>query len=399
MPIKLTNKTKTVSAQVADAFRSGDDEAVRDAMEAFCASMAEDARASYDEALSAHDDAVMAARGFHQLTAAEQEYWQSVIDASLSSNPTQAFAEMPETAMPATVLEDVLRNIQQQHPLLSAINLQSTSYLTHWVLNKHTAQPAAWGVINDAIAKEIASAFEVVDITQGKLSAFVVVTQDMLQLGPQWLDGYVRAVLVEAMAYGLEVGVVSGTGVKGQPIGLDRDIHDGVTVNTTTGYPAKTAEKVTDLTPETYGALVAKLVKDEEGKNKVNGLGSLGLICSPTDYLTKVMPATTVLAPEAGGYVGNLFPVPTTVYQSVACEDGKAILALMDEYTMFVGGDRGLEYSDEYKFVEDQRVYKSVEYAAGSAIDNTSAIVLDITKLDPAYITVKTKTDSSATGA
>lgn len=42
-----------------------------------------------------------------------------------------------------------------------------------------------------------------------------------------YLDNYVRTVLQEALACGLEAAIVSGNG-HNCPIGLDRDIHDGV---------------------------------------------------------------------------------------------------------------------------------------------------------------------------
>ena len=71
----------------------------------------------------------------------------------------------------------------------------------------------------------------------------------------------------------------------------------------------------------------------------------------------------------------------------------------MDEYSLFVGGNRGLQYSDEYKFLEDQRTFKMVQYANGKADDDTSFVVLDVSKLDPAYITVKTKADGASAGA
>jgi hypothetical protein len=69
--------------------------------------------------------------------------------------------------------------------------------------------------------------------------------------------------------------------------------------------------------------------------------------------------------------------------------DGEAVLALLGEYDLFAGGDRGIEFSDEVKFIEDQRAFKTVLYAFGKAYDNTSALLLNISNLDPAYITVK----------
>ena len=58
---------------------------------------------------------------------------------------------------------------------------------------------------------------------------------------------------------------------------------------------------------------------------------------------------------------------------------------------MFVGGDRGIEYSDDFKFLDDQRVFKVVTYANGIAYDDTTALVLDLSKLEPQYLNVTVK--------
>ena len=114
------------------------------------------------------------------------------------------------------------------------------------------------------------------------------------------------------------------------------------------------------------------------------------MLCTPSDYYTKVMPATTVLNAN-GTYVNNLFPVPTQVVQTTQLTDGKAILFLPGEYGAFAGGSRQgtLEFSDEFKFLEDMRVFKIKQYADGRATDNTAALLLDISGLEPAYINVK----------
>ena len=52
-----------------------------------------------------------------------------------------------------------------------------------------------------------------------KLTAFLPVGKAMLDLGPVWLDRYVRAVLADAAALGLEEGLINGTG-KDMPIGM-----------------------------------------------------------------------------------------------------------------------------------------------------------------------------------
>ena len=153
---------------------------------------------------------------------------------------------------------------------------------------------------------------------------------------------------------------------------------------------------MTDFGPASYGAVVAKLVKDEQGKQKdvdVRNPG-LALLCSPSDYLTKVMPATTVQGVD-GTFTGDLFPIPTEIAATPELTDGTAVLFLKGEYTLFVGGNRGIQYDDSRKFLEDCRTFKDVMYAFGRAFDDTSAVVLDISKLDPAYVTVKTKVDGT----
>ena len=52
--------------------------------------------------------------------------------------------------------------------------------------------------------------FDRLDLEQTKLSAFLPVCKAMLDLGPEWLDRYVRTILAEAIANGLEEGIISG---------------------------------------------------------------------------------------------------------------------------------------------------------------------------------------------
>lgn len=397
MPIKLNDESKKAVQALAAAFATGEQEKVEQALSAYRTSIVEDVTAQYEQAIAANDAAVLAQRGFRQLTAPETSYYNGIIEALSSNNPKQAlidFSAMPDHMMPTTIFDQILKDLKETHPLLAAVNVTNTGYITEWLRNKHTRQLAAWGNPGDAITKEITSAFEVIDVKQGKLSCFALVSRDMLSLGPTWLDGYVRTVIGKALACGLEAGIVDGMGVNGEPVGLDRDIHSGVTVNTSTGYPKKTAVKVTEFTPKSYGAIVATLAKDEAGKEKAIDFRSdsngLALICSTSDYLTKIMPATTVQA-TTGQYVRDLFPLPTTVIPSVACADGTAILAILGEYDLFVGGNRGIEYSDEFKFTDDQRAFKQVMYAFGRAYDNTSAALLDISGLEDATVAVKVK--------
>jgi len=392
-------KEKEAASAIMEAMKSNDEAKIAEAWEQFHDSVAKTVMQDFEEVKASNDAAILAQRGYRQLTSKETKWYEKVIEALRSDNPKQAFTTIigsddEDSLMPTTIIEDVYKHLADEHPLLKAINFQNVGYLTKWVLNDHTKQSAVWGTITAQITKEITSAFKVVDITQSKLSAYAIVEQGMLDLGPTFLDAYIRKCLAEALACGLEAAIVSGTGVN-MPVGLIKDIHDGVSYSTSTGYPDKAKEAVTDFTPATYGALVAKLATTESGTARK--FGKVWLICNQEDYLTKIMPATTVLN-SAGSYVNNLFPFPTEVIISNEVAAGDAVLCLLDEYFLGVGGNKNgvVEYSDEYKFIEDQRAFKIKQYAAGRAFDNTSALYLNISGLKPAYITVENVTEVSA---
>jgi len=407
------------TAALQAAFNAEDTtpEVMQGAFEQFAQAIAATVQADFESANG--DRNILAQRGFRQLTAEETKYYQALIDAGKTQNPVQTYAGLlSDKVMPTTIIEDVYKDLVAEHPLLAKINFQSVQYLTRWILNDHSVQTAAWGAVNSQIAQQITSAFRTVEITQCKLSAYAVIEKDMLDLGPAFLDNYIRTFLKEALAVALEDAIVTGNGLN-MPIGLDRDIHQGVSVSSSTGYPQKTAVALTSFMPKEYGAILAELCETEvyytadatgvitaastaansdgspkSGYTKHGGamrsFDEVTLICNQKDYLSKVMPATTVLN-AAGAFTNNIFPFPTDVVRSNRVPTGKAILCLPEEYFFGIGSSKEgtLEYSDDYHFLEDQRVFKVKMHGYGKAWDNTVAILLDISNLVEAYVYVK----------
>jgi len=407
------------TAALQAAFNAEDTtpEVMQGAFEQFAQAIAATVQADFESANG--DRNILAQRGFRQLTAEETKYYQALIDAGKSKNPVQTYAGLlSDKVMPTTIIEDVYKDLLAEHPLLAKINFQSVQYMTRWILNDHSVQTAVWGAVNSQIAQQITSAFRTVEITQCKLSAYAVIEKDMLDLGPAFLDNYIRTFLKEALAVALEDAIVTGNGLN-MPIGLDRDIHQGVSVSSSTGYPQKTAVALTSFMPKEYGAVLAELCETEvyytadatgvitpastaansdgspkSGYTKHGGamrsFDEVTLICNMKDYLSKVMPATTVLN-AAGSFTNNIFPFPTDVVRSNRVPTGKAILCLPEEYFFGIGSSKEgtLEYSDDYHFLEDQRVFKIKMHGYGKAWDNTVAILLDISNLVEAYVYVK----------
>lgn len=399
MAVNIKKPNEGVAAEMVAAMKS-DDPAVQEAAWAkFHAALTEQIMGDFEDVKQSNDSAILVNRGYRQLTSKETAFYQKLTEALKSANPQQAFADIlgediEADLMPETIIEDVYRNLQEEHPLLAKVNFTYVKFATKWILNDHSRQKAVWGTITDEITKEITSGFKVVKVDQSKLSAFAFVEKGMLDLGPVFLDAYIRAVLAEAMLCGLEYGIVSGTGVD-EPIGLIRDIHEGVTFSTTDGYPKKKAIKVTKFDPASYGQLLAPLSKTESGHARK--FEAVQLLCTMNDYLTKIMPASTALTAD-GRYVTGLFPFPTEPIITNELEDGEAAIGLLDEYDVLVGGAKEgtVEFSDEFKFTEDVRYFKMKQYATGRALDNTSFLLLDISELEPTYLTVAALTTASA---
>lgn len=391
--MNITNEQESVKTLMS-AFKSGDENQMKEACDGLYNAIVESVKADFEDYQKSTDKTILSQRGYRVLTNEETKFYEKFVEAAKSSNPKQALTDLltTENGMPETIIEDVFRDLRSEHQLLSRIKFQYVKYLTSWLLNDNHEDQAVWGELNAEIVKEITSGFRALALNQGKLSGFLIIPLDMLDLGPAFLDKYIREVLKEVMACGLEYGIVKGIGVKGEPIGLIRDIHEGVSISQTDGYPSKPAIKVVDFTPKNYGALVGQnMVKKENGKKRK--ITTLALLCNTVDYFTKVMPATTVVNAN-GEYKRDLFPIPTEVIQTNVLEDGEAILCILPEYFFGVGSSKEgtIEYSDDVKFLEDVRVYKTKLHGTGRAEDNTSAILLDISELDPAYITVKQET-------
>lgn len=376
------------------AIAENDPDAFAAAFEELSLNIQENIMAEVDLIRQQNDTAVLASRGTRQLTSEEKNYYEKVIDAMKSANPKQSLAEL-DVVLPKTTIDAVFEDLTTDHPLLNAIQFQNTSGLIEMIVNTNGVELATWSALCADITKELTSGFKKVNMGLDKLSAFLPVCKAMLDLGPAWLDRYVRDILQEALYNGLEAGIIAGTG-KNQPIGMMKQVGDGVTV-TDGVYPDKTAVAVKSFDPVAYGALLAQMAKSPKGKTrKVEGVI---LVVNPVDYFTKVMPGTTIMTPQ-GTYVNNVLPYPTTIIQSTQVPEGKAIIGLAKRYFMGIGTAKSgkIEYSDEYHFLEDERVYLVKLYGHGEPLDNNAFMLLDISALEPAILQVKTVTATPAAG-
>lgn len=383
-------KTEIMNA-LASAVRSNDETAMQQAMTDWQNYLSESIIAEANGILGATDSNILASRGVRQLTSKEKKFYENLIaSARQEVTPGSVITGIGE-ALPETTIESVFDDLKQNHPLLNAINFTNTSAITKMVMNKQGSQTATWDELNTPITKQLVGEIEIVTMTLCKLTAYMFVTFDMLDLGPAWIDKYVRETLAEALSVGLETAIVDGNGVN-QPIGMTRNFTGSF--NSSTGYARNSATAIKALDTDTYGTLLSTLAKAPNGN--IRTISEVVLIVNPVDYFTKVMPATTVLAPD-GTYRNNIFPFPTKLIQSVGAPEGHAIIGLAPRYFMGMGTAKGgkLEYDDSYKFIEDLRTYKIKLYGMGKPLDKNAFIYLDISNLKNVLPTFKVVTETT----
>lgn len=385
----LAARREELRARLQQALRNNDSDSFTatfaDMMDSISQSVRAEAEQQIGDLRQSIDTSVLASRGVRQLTTAERTYYQRLADAMRSENPQQALSN-PDLVMPETVINSVLEDIATNHPLLSHINFVPTGGAIKMLMNTNGYQAAAWGALNAQIVTELLAGFKEVDVTLMKLSAFLPVAKAYLDLGPEWLDRFVRETLYEGLANGMESAIITGTG-KNQPIGMDRQVGAGVVV-TDGVYPQKSAITVADLTAKTVGNLLSYLAVDDNGNARP--VDDVLLIVNPQDYFELVFPATTLQAPD-GTYRRDVLPYPMTIIQSHALSRGSAIIGMGKRYFAAVGTAKEgrIEASDHYRFLEDQRVYLIKAYANGMPMDNHAFYRLTISGLAPAVHTVE----------
>lgn len=204
------------------------------------------------EALRVDDSNILKARGARQLTSAEKAFYNKIIDAMRSDNFRQTIDNI-DTVLPETVIEDIFSEIENEHPLLSKLDIQVASAKVKLLFGVAGDNKATWGKLTDKIVTEISGSFEEMDIYQLKVSAYVPIPESMLDLGPVYLDRFVRTLLYDALSNGIEDASLNNLESDKGPIGMMADLSKGTTNSGKTTYAAKTAKKVVNWTPKRFG--------------------------------------------------------------------------------------------------------------------------------------------------
>lgn len=362
MTMRIAEETKVDQVEIKNAIDSGDSDKFAEVIvkniqangDRIQQELIEEAKAFNIENA---DASILAQRGFKPLTAAERKYYNEVKD-------KHSFDGLE---LPKTVFDRVFEDLTQNHPLLSEINFVNVTGVTEWIVRKDDLEPAWWGKLCDEIKKKLDNGFETIKTDLYKVSAYVPVCKAMLALGPEWLDRYVRTILAESIALAMEKAIIAGEGGE-EPIGIIKKI-DEVSEGKNKD---KEAKALADFSPESIGGeILAPLAK---GKN---GLGRIMLIVNSTDYYKKFYPLFNI-QDENGVYHKQNLPFDGVVIESNYMPEGKMAVGEAKNYFMGIGSVLKIEHSDEYRFLEEQRVYIAKQYANGRPRKDEDFLVFDI---------------------
>lgn len=402
--------------QINAAMDKGDKEALNAGLESFAQEIVD--RVSAD--MKAVEDVPMSALianpkyNLRHLSAKEMDFYKAV---TVSGNT------MTNTPLPTSIYERVFEDLRAEHPLLSRIQFVNTSAVTEFVMRDSKVAAAVWGKICVEITKQLDAAFVKKTLNNNKLSAFVNLCKSMIAIGPEWLDRFVREVLAESIAIGLEKAIVAGTG-KDQPIGMIKNLGgavvDGVYPNktaksltslsiddiseeilapmtgfipdwvkstayaigdivkaggkvykaTVAGTSSTTAPSHTTATPELDGTdLKWNYEGAYQGEFAVNPTDLL-FIVNPYDYYVKVLKSFVFRNPDTGDYIMDKTPFGATIIQSSYVPQGSMVVGKAKDYFMGLAASEQVAFSDDYRFLEDDRVYIAKLLAHGEPVNN-----------------------------
>lgn len=315
------------------------------------------------------DEQILINRGILKpLTSEEKKYFNEAIQRKGFDNVDMVF--------PKTIIEDVFKNLKEEHPILSRVDMQDTAALAQFIFARANTTKGFWGPICEDIKQMILNGFDVVDVRSARLSGFVPVCKGMLELGPNWLANYVLTLIREIMAASLELAIVQGTG-KNQPIGMMKKLSGA----TDSVYPDKEKVVLNDLKPTSLAGVRGALAEAKTDSNDVV------ILVHPATYWAKVF-TNLAFQTDNGTWVLDKLATGETIIKSYAVPKDTLIVGDLKNYFLGVASDITITRFSETLAIEDMELFIAKFFGFGLAKDKNAFFVIDITAVTGATIPV-----------
>ena len=192
MTIKFakTEEFKKAKAALGDAMNAGDESKTTEALNSYLDVLQTEVTNAVTAQVNTDvvDRSILQNRGTNVLTSEENRFFNAVVTEG-------GFTD--DAILPVTTQERVFEDLVREHPIIQAIGVQDLGPVTRFI----TADPTkayAWGPLFGDIAGQVNAAFHEEDMGTFKLTSFAAIPNDMIELGPVWLERYVRTLLVES---------------------------------------------------------------------------------------------------------------------------------------------------------------------------------------------------------
>jgi HK97 family phage major capsid protein len=374
MTIKFskTEEFKNAKTALTDAMSANDEIKTGEALNSYLDVLQTEVTKAVSEQVNNEmlDRSILQQRGTNVLTSEETKFFNRVVSDG-------GFTD--DAILPITTQERIFDDLVKEHALINAIGVQDLGPVTRFI----TADPTkayAWGPLFGDIAGQVNAAFSEEDMGTFKLTSFAAIPNDMIELGPVWLERYVRTLLVESYSTGLEFGFVTGGGATvNQPVGLNKNVAvdtGAVTAKTTSGTltfaPSQFGEVVAG---ELHGVLSA-LSTNEAGDARTI-LNRVIMVVNPIDYIAVTMRNTIQ---TANGQWVSALPYNVQLVESEVVTPGEALFFIRGEYLAAVAGGYRFKKFDQTLALEDATLYTIKQFANGKPKDNKTALLytLDI---------------------
>lgn len=393
----INKESKKMMQKMMDALQNDDAEAAAGALQEMQTSICQLIEQEFEQYRGVGDMDVLQERGLRKLTSEENAWYQKFIGA-VKDGAKQEITNLT-TAMPVTIIDRVISDMKKRHELLGAIDITDAAGAQRLVMNgvQMASKLGGWGQVAGAISTELKGAIKVIDVNVSKYTAYFIIPKDFVKFNftfaPMWVDQYIRIILSESTAFGLEKTMVSGDGEE-EFIGMTMD-----TSSTTEGkYSQKEAVPIKNFDVD-YLNVIAGLAKDSNGDDR--DVPEVLMVVNPQDYIKKIRRLQHTLIYGTGEIDVINLAYPTKVVKTSMMPEGKAAAGIAKNYFAAInGGTSGIvEYDDSNQFLEDNRVYTTRIYGNGRPVDNTSFAYLDISGVEAPALPVFIKDGTVTTKA
>ena len=129
--------------------------------------------------------------GLRSLTEAEKQW----IDRAIKQEDTSSLKGKEIDYLPETTINYIFEDLKTEHPLFKDIDWAPAG-VQKWFLSERSGK-ATWGKLTRAIVDQIEAEVKTLDLEVNSLSAFMFVPKAIIKMGYQWIDRFVRTVILE----------------------------------------------------------------------------------------------------------------------------------------------------------------------------------------------------------